>query len=185
MDATHPFLPHDVLRGLPPHLMALDDELAAAAAGMAGAGGMSGSKRRNRGNRMDDIIKTEQDGLDCDDRWGPGTCSLHVTGWNTHMSEGPSATQYSHFIVKEQILPVCSCCIGMFGVACERPSMLVAHWVLLWWFCCDVMAVRDDGREDSRTSTQSPSKRARSSVAITVDSDYEGGNDAGWLAALC
>jgi hypothetical protein len=104
MDA-HPYLPNDVLRGLPPHLMALDDELAAAAAGIAGAGGMSGSKRRNRGNRMDDIIKTEQDGLDCDDR--------------------------------------------------------------------------DDGREDSRTSTQSPSKRARSSAAITVDSDYEGGNDAG------
>lgn len=104
MDA-HPHLPNDVLRGLPPHLMALDDELAAAAAGIAGAGGMSGSKRRNRGSRMDDIIKTEQDGLDCDDR--------------------------------------------------------------------------DDGREDSRTSTQSPSKRARSSAAITVDSDYEGGNDAG------
>eukprot|EP00878_Enallax_costatus_P034158 GHUV01037816.1.p2 GENE.GHUV01037816.1~~GHUV01037816.1.p2 ORF type:complete len:110 (-),score=37.25 GHUV01037816.1:105-434(-) len=38
---------------------------------------------------------------------------------------------------------------------------------------------RDDGREDSRASTQSPSKRARSSAAITVDSDYEGGNDAG------
>lgn len=38
---------------------------------------------------------------------------------------------------------------------------------------------RDDGREDSRTSTQSPSKRARSSAAVTIDSDYEGGPDAG------
>lgn len=44
---------------------------------------------------------------------------------------------------------------------------------------------RDDGREDSRTSTQSPSKRARSSIAITVDSDYEGGNDAGERILLC
>lgn len=65
---AHPYLPNDVLRGLPSHLMALDEELAAAAAGIAGGGGGSGSKRRNRGNRMDDIIKTEQDGLDCEDR---------------------------------------------------------------------------------------------------------------------
>lgn len=68
MDA-HPHLPQDVLRGLPPHLMALDDELAAAAAGIAaGGGGGGGSKRRNRGSRIDDIIKAEQDGFDCDDR---------------------------------------------------------------------------------------------------------------------
>lgn len=68
---AHPYLPNDVLRGLPPHLMALDEELAAAAAGIAGAGGMSGgnsNKRRTRGSRMDDIIKAEQDGFDIDDR---------------------------------------------------------------------------------------------------------------------
>ena len=76
---SHPYLPTpgDIMagmRGVPAHLMGLDDADLALVTGMTGGPGhTSGSKRRNRGSRLDDIIKTEQDGLDCDDRWAAGS----------------------------------------------------------------------------------------------------------------